>query len=536
MKWFKNLKIKTRILSGFAIITIIAIFVGLVGFYSLSKVENQLNEVVNIKLPSVQALLSVSEIQTAIKTSEKTLLIDSLTKEERLKEYDEIKTLLKNSDKELEKYAPLPKTDEETKEWNTFINLWIAWRNDVNDFVIKSKEYDTFILKGDINKKISIEELIIISKGINDESFKLSANALSQNIDLNKIAAENLQDNSSKVVKASKETLLFTLIGSVLISIILGMTISSMVSKPLKKILDAASLITNGDLNVELDIDTKDEIGVLANEFKTMSVNLNMVISGINTASEEVATGSKQVSDSSLSLAQGATEQAASIKELTVSIEKIAIQTNINAKNANEVKSISEDVQKEVEEGYRLMKNMLKAMNEINESSSNISKIINVIDEIAFQTNILALNAAIEAAKAGQHGKGFALVAEEVRNLALRSSNAAKETTFLIEGSIKKVEDGTNIANTTSNALNNIVTKVKKSTKLVGNIAIASNEQAVEVQQISTSISEITEVVQSTSATSEQTAAASEELLEQSEVLKNQVSTFKLKKEELNIE
>ena len=246
----------------------------------------------------------------------------------------------------------------------------------------------------------------------------------------------------------------------------------------------------------------------------------------VNTSAEQVAAGTSQVSDGSQEISQGAVEQASAIEQLTASVTQIAEQTRQNAERANQANTMSADVGTIAFNGNEQMKSMLQAMVEINESSENISKIIKVIDDIAFQTNILALNAAVEAARAGIHGKGFAVVAEEVRNLAAKSASAANETTVLIESSIKKAEDGTMIADSTAEALAHIVKGINQVGGVVKEIASSSNEQASGISEINNGIDQLSQVVQTNSATAEEAAAAAEELSSQAEILKQMVAQF----------
>jgi methyl-accepting chemotaxis protein len=273
------------------------------------------------------------------------------------------------------------------------------------------------------------------------------------------------------------------------------------------------------------------DFAAISDGLNTIINTLNELVKNISTATDQVASGAKQVSEGSQNLSHGATEQASSVEQLTASISEISSQTKNNATNANEANSLAKTTKDSAVQGNSQMKEMLTAMNDINESSSNISKIIKVIDDIAFQTNILALNAAVEAARAGQYGKGFAVVAEEVRNLAARSANAANDTTTLIEGSIQKITSGTDIANHTASALSDIVSSVDKVSDLVSDIAVASNEQATGIAQIDKGVEVVSNVVQTNSATAEQSAAASEQLSSQAEYLREMLAKFKLRQE-----
>ncbi|MBW9172618.1 MCP four helix bundle domain-containing protein [Clostridium estertheticum] len=305
-------------------------------------------------------------------------------------------------------------------------------------------------------------------------------------------------------------------------------TIDSL-SSYVTEISEVLDQMSNSNLELSINNEYKGDFAQIKDALNLIIQSFNDIFTEINNAADQVSAGSNQVSDGSQALSQGTTEQASSIEELTASITQVAAQTKQNAVSASQANELALNAKEGAILGNSHMKEMLKSMEDINASSSNISKIIKVIDDIAFQTNMLALNAAVEAARAGQHGKGFAVVAEEVRNLAARSTNAAKETADLIEGSIKKVEYGTKIANNTADSLNEIVKGVSNAATLVGEIAAASNEQATAIYQINKGIEQVSDVVQTNSATAEQSAAASEELSSQAIMLKNMVGEFNLK-------
>lgn len=354
---------------------------------------------------------------------------------------------------------------------------------------------------------------------------------------------------------------------ALLATVILAVLITSSVMKPIRGMAAAAGTISTGDLNVQINYTVDDEIGMLADAFRKMidatknqitvmellaegdlSVSvtarsdrdamnialqkmlakLNAIFGEINLSTEHVATGSRQVADGSQVLAQGSTEQAAAVEQLSSSVHDIAEKTAVNAEMAGRAAKLAETIKSNAETGSRQMDEMMLAVKEINHASQNISKVIKVIDDIAFQTNILALNAAVEAARAGQHGKGFAVVAEEVRNLAAKSADAAKDSGGLISNSIEKAELGARIADETAASLVEIVSGINESSRLVGDIAKSSGDQSAGISQINKGIDQVAQVIQQNSATAEESASSSEEISRQATILKDLISQFRL--------
>lgn len=373
--------------------------------------------------------------------------------------------------------------------------------------------------------------------------------------------------NSETFVRNANLLTMGIVVISIIITIGVALYLIRLIERSVAQLSDAAKEIAMGHVNVELVKYNNDEFGSLIDEYtkvveniktqakvaeevangnlmvtvvpsspddllgnslkKLVEDNLN-TLTNISDAGSQVTISSSQVASASQALAQGSTEQASAIQQITASIDEIAEKTKQNAEEANSATGLVEQAIDEVKQGNVQMQDMISAMRDINRSSESISKIIKVIDDIAFQTNILALNAAVEAARAGEAGKGFAVVAEEVRSLAAKSAAAAAETAELIEDSISKVGTGTKIADNTAKALEGITKVVQRSEVIINGIAESSNYQATAVAQIEQAIAQVSQVVQTNSATSEECAAASEELSNQASRMREMLSIYQL--------
>ncbi len=517
MNWFQNMKISKKLILGFGIVLAVAIAVGTVGVLNMQSIANNGQEMYEHMTMPIAELTQIATAFQRIRVNLREMIL--------LTDPNEISDTLARAE---ERRAEMTEQQEAFAEKILSPELQKVYDEYLNARTVFGGFYEKITELSAQNRDAEALELLL-----SDECY--AAEQAEQSIILELAAmkaddADKQADANSALAQTAEITVYAALAVGIILALLIALYISRLISGSMKKVITAAEAIADGDLSIDVDINTKDEIGDLAKAFKRMTGNLNEVLSGINAASEQVSMGARELSDSSVSLSQGASEQASSIEELTASLEQISSQTKLNAQNASQANKLAGAAQMNAAQGNEQMKDMLKAMDDINVSSANISKIIKVIDDIAFQTNILALNAAVEAARAGQHGKGFAVVAEEVRNLAAKSASAAKETTEMIEGSIKKVEAGTKLATHTAEALDKIVDGVAQAASLVNQIDVASNEQATGLAQINQAVMQVSQVVQANSSVSEQSAAASKELAGQAEMMRGSVSKFRLKK------
>ena len=467
----KNMKLATKLAGGFGIILIALIIVGTTGFVKITGVQTVVSDLSDTHIPLLNV---VSTIDVSATEQELAATQYAIHKDEefilKFKEFDKL------VDNKFEEVKALVMGDQELVDegWLEPIEK-MAVQHDV---FVKSCNALIEAIKGDKPK--------VVWDPLADDVTKQSE-ALMEHID----GFLDMNDKESKSVS----------------------TFANNSAASARWIIGTVACIAV-------------IIGILLAFFITRSITkpINRIIAGLNEGADQVASASGQVSSASQSLAEGSSEQAASIEETSSSLEEMSSMTKQNAENAHQADGLMKETNQVVGQANESMSELTTQMAEISRASEETQKIIKTIDEVAFQTNLLALNAAVEAARAGEAGAGFAVVADEVRNLAIRSAEAAKNTADLIEGTVKKVSDGSDLVSKTNEAFTQVAESSKKVGELVGEIAAASNEQAQGIEQTNTAVAEMDKVVQQNAANAEESASASEEMNGQAEQMKGMVN------------
>ncbi|WP_281692281.1 methyl-accepting chemotaxis protein [Agathobaculum desmolans] len=556
----KNWKVKNKLRISFAILIVLMLIISAISILGLSSLHQENGTLVNKTLANTEY---VWEMRRNLMSEQRYVLMAFAEKDKQaMQEYSQAaqEEVVKNSDILKQYFANTRVEQDKINALDTCFNAQTAHRNKIIELLGRGTEES-------VDEAYGIFEAEL--KPLLEQQADLLAEIGNEQNDL----ARQQVEKGEKTYWGMLTLIIALIVLSILVSFVITVALIKMITYPMQQITNAAHSLSQGDFDAHITYESTDEmgatcksmqdsfaalkaiimdistvLGALSNGDLSVSTDveypgemheihlsieklirkLNMAFGEIKRAAYQINSGSDQVSNGAQALAQGATEQASSVEELAATISDVSDRVQTNSENARKANALAADAGDVAQDTLRDMNNMIEAMQEISNTSEDIGKIIKVIDDIAFQTNILALNAAVEAARAGSAGKGFAVVADEVRNLAGKSAEAAKDTTALIDQSIRAVSHGSEIANKANEAFKELREKVDEVVTTINMISAASAEQATNIQQISEGVDQISAVVQTNSATSEESAAASEELSGQANELERLIEQFRL--------
>lgn len=564
MKLFEGKKIKTKLTMGFVIVIIVSLVLSATGIVYMTraglnqmKMQKRFDSMPEIN-EAMQECLSVQSLSNAI------VLNAAASNQTKVKELTES---MKQCSTAYTKAHESVMATVNLDEWKTKLKAAKKLYDEtyypmLEKAAASAAENDVTAASADLEAASTNGDKIL------DVYDKFSQNRV-------KTATEEYNGITAESTVSFVLIIIFTIAG-VILSIIICKAITKSINNPLKELAKCADGLVKGDLTVRSDYTANDEIGLaskqlnesyealqkvisevdivlsdvsagkldrdklrsykgdfgsISESLNTIIDNLNKIFASIKHSADQVGSGSSEVANGAQALAQGATEQASAAEELSSTVEEVSSKVKENTHNITAIASEMSSTADKAATGNSQMKQMLDSMNRIATSSEEIGKIIKVIDNIAFQTNILALNASVEAARAGEAGKGFAVVADEVRNLATKSADAAKQTANLIETSTSQVQEGQGLAENTAQALAEIAESIKSVNERVQKVETASKEQANSIMQITQGIDQVSSVIQTNSATAQESAAASEELSKQASNLTGEVGWIHLRVE-----
>ena len=513
MRWFQNRNTQTKLLLGFTLTALITAFVGWTGIRELGRLNGMIETMYTHDMLGSEAMAESQAdfLRTRINSLSALVADNAADRKGFLDKTSELQAATHSHLEEVEASLVSDQAKNALKELRSGLADWESENGRVLELRSAGQEAAALSLFRDNAKNATAVR----------EKFDT---LLQMKADRGKQAA----DEATHQFKSARALVLGLILGGIALSILLGWTIARMIVNPLTQGVRLMESVAEGDFTGHINLDSQDEVGRLAVAMNSTVDSMRTALSDVRETADAVASAAEQLSAASQSISSGAQEQASSLEETAASLEEITSTVKQNADSAQQANQLASGARDVAEKGGRVVGDAVTAMGEINQSSKQIADIITTIDEIAFQTNLLALNAAVEAARAGEQGRGFAVVAAEVRNLAQRSAASAKEIKALIQDSVKKVENGAELVNTSGQTLNEIVTSVKRVTDIVQEIAAASREQSVGIDQVNTAVTQMDTVTQSNASQTEELSATAETLSAKGRQLQALVARFKL--------
>lgn len=559
MNWFKNQRTAVKLSLGFGILAALMTFIGYQGIAGISKVNGMLERVYSQEMAAVSGIKDINISVLELGRVSRQSIIDVVDKNAESLSRDDAE--YKRVKSELEQRLINAEPHFYTEQGKLLLS---EVKKDVSQY---SAEVEEVVKRASANDSRTAAELQKKARVTAD----LTVEAIARTTSFKQARAAEFFNESQLLFASIRNLVIGIIIAGILTAILVGYFISQAIAKPLSRMVATAKELAEGHLNQKVDYEARDEAGILAEAFRTMitgfsasvgetsevlgrlanrdltarmsgnakgdfkkieqslnaaAENLEQALQEVRSSSDQVSATAQQLSSASEEISSGAQEQASSLEETSTSLEEITATVKQNADNARQANQLAATARDAAEKGGSVMNSAVRAMSEINTASGRIAEIITTIDEIAFQTNLLALNAAVEAARAGEQGRGFAVVASEVRSLAQRSASAAKEIKGLIQDSLRKVENGSDLVNQSGQTLNEIVSSVKRVTDIVAEISAASQEQATGVEQVAKAMSQMDQVTQANSAQTEEMSSTAEELSATAESLQDLIARF----------
>ncbi|MBU9816256.1 MCP four helix bundle domain-containing protein [Rahnella sp. C60] len=514
-KLINSMRVGARLGTAFGLIILLLVIVSAIAITKISNINSSIDQIVSDRYVKVRLAFDVRDgVNDQIKYL-RGIVIDTKNPEQNKKRYVQLDDTVKQTNVAMDKIAAIQTTMTGKQKIKALQEAGQTFETAKEQLIALARAGDMEGATEFVLRKLTISQNAYLDLA--------TAFANSQDQQLQAEGKTALADGATAI----QLTLIFSVL-AILMAAALGYFLTRSITRPLHTAVKVAENVAAGDLTTQIQVTSQDETGQLMQGLKNMNENLLRIVTEVRAGTNAITSASGEIAAGNLDLSSRTEQQASSLEETASAMEQMTATVKQNADNARQANQLAAQASRVAVQGGVVVGEVVNTMEGINISSRKIVDIIAVIDGIAFQTNILALNAAVEAARAGEQGRGFAVVASEVRNLAQRSASAAKEIKVLIDDSVAKVDNGTQLVAKAGATMAEVVSSVKNVTDIVGEIAIASNEQSTGIEEINKAINQMDEVTQQNAALVQEASSAAHSLNEQAERLSQAISIFKV--------